>query len=217
MIERVHGYVDGEPVIYAEAEPTNYIGSADIEPQTQHEVEIDAEDDHGNVGKFRSVVYLSGEWIPPIWQRTQNDVDLAARLSRTPWRRFTDSEKNAYLAGLIGALNYYDLNRIEHNTEYLAAALRAYGYGPNRSLHNTGWEEGTYPYRSELERVRANTQTLIDIYYEQGVDIPGSIDRPVYTDINAIERMLQLMYEMIGRMEQSFTYCGTMYCGEVLL
>lgn len=191
MIEKVIGFVDGQPVYYEETEPTTYEAEADLEIQPSHDVEITAVDDHDNSTTMRSIIYMSG-WIEPIVDRILQDIK--------------DRNERAYL-------NYWDLNRIEQNTEYLADLLNGYGYNQNIT-HKTDWLMGDFPYSAEMERVRTNVLELLEVYHEQDVPLPSTLENLDWMKLNDLENNLKLMKEMIHRMEQSFRYCGTFSSGQ---
>ncbi len=189
----VTGYVDGEPIYFEEPEPTQYEATAEVEEKLQYEVGITATDEYENSTTVQSIIYMAGEWIEPIVDRTLQDVR-----NKDPIRAF---------------LNYWDLNRIEQDTEYLSSILNGYGY--NQSLtHRTDWLMSDFPYASQMERVRQNVQTLIDVYHAQDVPLPETLQNLDWQKLNAVESNLKLMKEMIHRMEQSFRYSGTFYSGQ---
>jgi len=214
----VTGYVEGEPVYFEEPEPTYYEATAEVEEKPSYEVGITAEDEYGNVGMVHSTFYISGEWIEPVWQRTQADVDYALRLNskiaKTGWNSLTPQEQSDWFVGLIGCLNYWDLNRIEIDTEFLSDLLYQYGYGFGGLQVKTDWDMTDFPYSAELERIRSNVRALIDVYYPQEIPLPDTLEKPNHQTINDLENVLKLMKEMIHRMEQSFRYSGTFYSGQ---
>ncbi len=185
----VTGYVDGEPIYFEEPEPTQYEATAEVEEKSQYEVGVTATDEYENSTTVQSIFYMAGEWIELIVDRTLQDV------------RNKDSIR-AYL-------NYWDLNRIEMDTEYLADLLNGYGYNQNIT-HKTDWLMGDFPYSAEMERVRTNVLELLEVYHEQETPLPTTLEKLDWKKLNALENNLKLMYEMIGRMEQSFRYCGTL-------
>ncbi len=189
----VTGYVDGEPIYFEEPEPTQYEATAEVEEKPQYEVGITATDEYENSTTVNQMLYIAGEWIEPITDRTLQDV------------RNKDSIR-AYL-------NYWDLNRVEMNTEYLADMLNGYGY--NQSLsHKTDWLMSDFPYAVQMERVRTNVLKLIEVYHEQGVPLPATLQNLDWRKLNDLENILKLTKEMIHRMEQSFRYCGTFCSGQ---
>lgn len=192
-VEKVVGFVDGQPVYYTETEPTQYETTAGVEDKSQYDVEITAEDDYGNQGTVRSMYYVSGEWIEPVVDRILQDLK--------------DRNDRAYL-------NYWDLNRIEMNTEFLSDLLYQYGYGFGGLPVKTDWDMTDFPYSAEMERIRSNIQALIDVYYAQEVPLPATLQSLDWQKLNDLENNLKLMKEMIGRMEQSFRYSGTFNSGQ---
>ena len=112
-----------------------------------------------------------------------------------------------------GHLNAEDLNRIEGNTQYLSDVLDEYGYNQSFS-HKTDWLMGDFPYSAEMERVRTNVLELLEVYHEQDTPLPETLEKLDWKKLNALENNLKLMYEMIGRMEESFRYCGTFNSGQ---
>ena len=214
----VSGYVDGDPVYFEESEPTQYEATAEVEEKPSYEVGITAEDDHGNVSSVHSTFYVAGQWIEPVWQRTQADVDYAAQLNnkiaKTGWSSLSPQEQTDWVTGLIGSLNYWDLNRIEIDTEFLSDLLYQYGYGFGGLQVKADWNMTDFPYLAEMERIRSNVRALIDVYYPQEIPLPATLEKPNHQTINDLENNLKLMKEMIHRMEQSFRYCGTFSCGQ---
>lgn len=218
MTLKVSGYVDGEPVYFEEPEPSRFEAEAEVDEKPSYEVEITAEDEHGNVGMVHSRYYMSGTWIEPIWQRTQADVDkvthLLNKISTVGWDNLTTEERSTWSISLIGCLNYWDLNRIEQNTKYLTDYLLDYGYSTGNKQFKVSWELGEHLTYDALERIRTNGVRLVDGYYPVAVTVPATLSPPTFKNINDIEHVLKLLKEMIHRMEQSFRYSGTLYCGQ---
>lgn len=214
----VTGYVDGEPVYFEEPEPTKYEATAEVEDKPSYGVEINAEDEFSNLTSVYRVLYISGEWIEPVWQRTAADVAYANilnnKISESGWTSLTAQEQTDWTTGLIGCLNYWDLNRIEIDTEILAGILTDYGYYVSTLTIKKDWSMDSFPYNTELERVRLNIGALISSYYTPAVALPTTLEKPTYQTINDIESILKLMKEMLILMAESFRYSGTMYCGQ---
>ena len=61
-----------------------------------------------------------------ITNRTQEDASYAAELA-AKGQNMTEEEWAAYLAGLRGAYNYTDLNRVTEAMEYINDRLSGYG------------------------------------------------------------------------------------------
>lgn len=213
----VTGYVDGDPVYFEESEPTRFETTAFVEENPSYEIGINAVDDHGNVSAVHSVFYVPGEWIEPVWLRAQADVDYAGQLNnkikKTGWNSLTRAEQTDWTTGLIGCLNYWDLNRIEQDTKYLSDLLSGYGYNQDLAF-KMDWLMTDFPYALEMERIRSNIQALIDSYHAQSVLLPPTLEKPTYRTINDIENNLKQMKEMIQRMASGFRYSGTFQSGQ---
>ena len=188
----VTGYVDGEPIYFEEPEPTQYEATADVEEKPSYEVGITATDEFENTTTVNQMFYVSGEWIEPIVDRNAQDL--------------REQNERAYL-------NYFDLNRIEQDTEYLHDVLLAYGYS-QQVVCKTDWVMADFPYITEIERTRSNILNLLNGYYTQETELPTSLTELTWQKLNAVEQNLKLMYEMIGRMEESFKRCGTFHAGQ---
>lgn len=63
-----------------------------------------------------------------ITDRTQADVNRALTLSAKGWAAMTAAEKEEFEAGMKGAYNATDLNRVNAAMEYLEARFKAMGY-----------------------------------------------------------------------------------------
>ncbi len=160
------------------------------------------------------------EWVEPIWTRALQDVSYAVALNNkiknTGWDSLTAQEKDAWIAGLVGCLNAVDLNRIEGNTAYLSDLLNERGY-TQVITEKTDWGMQDYPISAEMERVLGNIETLINNYHPVEVPLPESLDKSTYQTINAVERVLGLMKDMIHRMEKEYRYAGTFAAGQDLI
>ena len=142
-------------------------------------------------------------WQEPIFDRTQDDVDYAkAQLSQ-----------KINNVDLKGCLNASDLNRIESNIRYLADTLTELLYMVYVTT-NTAWTITSLPSISHINRVISNVNMLWVKYYKP----TGSVDLPdtllSFEDINAIEKNIHLLKEMLDEMVESFKICGTFNCGE---
>jgi hypothetical protein len=238
MTLQVSGYVDGQPVYYEEQAPTEYSATTDTGIKAQYDVQITAADDYGNVGFVQSTFFMEGTWLTPIWQRTEVDVDRVIYLNNKA-RQFgfsslTQEELIEWNANPIGAINYWDWNRIEQNTKYLADVLNSYGYSaiiieyfaPARNTYDsegniTGtiaehyeWIKEDKPYTEELERIRSNVQLIVDCFCQPSIALPANLNKPTIEMINTVEYVQKLLKDFITLMEESFRYSGTFYSGQ---
>lgn len=126
---------------------------------------------------------IGEEWIDPVTDRTQYDVDRA--------RSYINSMKGRYetLEGMKGCLNISDLNRIEGNIKYLSDIL-------SLSLTSKEWTISEIPTSSDESRIIGNTSSLLSaISLENPPTIPDNLYS--YSDFNEIEDILLTIYENI--------------------
>ena len=147
------------------------------------------------------------DWITPIFDRTQADVDFAiAKIAE--WRE--EGVYNVY--DLKGCLNVSDINRIENDIQYLSDNLSTLYYFPHTV--SKSWNNAGLPTIEDVTRVIGNVRKIISSYfqYESAPDLPDTM--LTYEEINNIEENLHLLKRMLEDMISSFRECGTFTCGE---
>lgn len=147
------------------------------------------------------------EWIEPIFDRTQSDVDSAIRQIEL-WK----ANGVATPSELKGCLNMGDLNRIEKDIQFLSDNLSSLYYFSK--VNTKTWQRSTLPTASEITRILNNIKILISSFYKStnAPDLPTTVLS--YEHLNNIEENLYLLKEMLNDMISSFRECGTLYCGE---
>lgn len=145
-------------------------------------------------------------WIPPVTDRTQEDVEHARDLIAAGWENLTAAQKSEYLAGLKGCLNVSDLSRIENNIQILIDVLEL----DNISHVGAVPEFPTDTYFSDM---RSNVSAIRAAYCVHA-DTPTVPELPYNTweKINAVERILADVYEVLSA--QFVYYTGEIYSGE---
>ena len=215
---KVTGRVNGSDLEFDARAPDQYEAETGRSDDGAYRAEIVAMDAFGNVSVAHETAYTNDAWIEPVWWRTQADADRAQalndRIAADGLTGLTPEEQTEWLSGLLGCLNYYDLNRIEADTRWLSRMLYTYGYGLAGLEHKADWAMADVPLAGQLERVRSNLQHLIDIYHAQAAQLPESLEKPGWQEINDVERLLYEMKDMIDRMVRSFLYCGMPACGQ---
>lgn len=142
-------------------------------------------------------------WIPPIYDRTQANVDYA--------KSQLNSKNNEY--ELKGCINTTDILRIENNARYLSDELNGLYYFNNIiTVHS--WSMSGIPYARHINRIINNVGILRDKYYTPvgAVSLPPTMLH--YEHINAIEQNQYLLKKHIEDMVGHFRECGTFNCGE---
>lgn len=142
------------------------------------------------------------EWISPVRDRTQSDVDYAISQIK--------SGNNS--TEFKGCFNVTDINRIENNTRYIADRLNVLKY--TNSIETKLWDMYGIPNITEVTRLINNVSKIIAAYYKPD----GSPSLPstllTYEQVNNLEQMLYMIKHLIDNEENAFRYCGTFNCGE---
>lgn len=147
------------------------------------------------------------EWV---YDRSQKDVDRAIELNtKYVSGVITEEEKEEWAAGLKGALNAVDLNRIESNIATIAAYVAA-------SVKTRAWTAADIPRESDFLRIRNNVQSIKDAWIglSSTPEIPAQ-PLNTYLKWNDIERILYDIYFVYERTVKSYDYCGEeLFAGE---
>ena len=132
------------------------------------------------------------EWITPIIDRTQADVNLVLEYDNIGYNNLTPEQKAVWNAGMKGALNSSDLNRIENNIQFVASILELY----NLNI-KTNWQMSDIPINNDFNRILSNLNAVKDRAHERfGINLPETPSLPLnsFEKINDIENILYIIY-----------------------
>lgn len=112
---------------------------------------------------------------------------------------------------LKGCFNLLDLNRIENDIEFLAEQMESFSYAPN--IHSKQWDREDMPNQNDMSRIIENIRSLISAFYSP--DDPPALPSAMlsYNDINAIEKNLYLIKQLLDVMQTSFKKVATIKSG----
>lgn len=161
-----------------------------------------------------------------VYDRTAEDV---AEVRRLLWKldpevgeELTDEEWAKWNAGMKGAYNYTDMNRVESAVKTLAAALTSAGYPveiapvlKGSKSEDREWQEGDVLYRPQWTTYLGNVQRLRDAYYtlaETG-QLPAPGDKLGYVGANNIEKVLADIDLLLDGMKSIYRRAGTFTAG----
>ena len=161
-----------------------------------------------------------------VYDRTSEDVAevrrLLAKLDPETGDGLTAAEQAKWDAGLKGAYNYTDLNRVESAVKLLAAALTSAGYPvevtpvlKGSKSEDREWQEGDIVRRPQWTTYLDNVQRLRDAYYtlaETG-ELPAPGDKLKYTGANTIEKVLADIDLLLDGMKSIYRRAGTFTAG----
>ena len=151
-----------------------------------------------------------------ITDRTQKDVDYAARLNAAGWDGMTEDERTAWTLGLKGTYNSSDLNRVGNAVNYVAGRLEDAGYSVPVDP-KIDWLESDIPTESSMERYLEDVETIRSTL----TVLPGTPEVPddmvglTYEEANDIERILLAVDTLITNMINAYLYSNEINCGEV--
>ena len=151
-----------------------------------------------------------------ITDRTQADVDYAARLNAAGWDGMTEDERTAWTLGLKGTYDYTDLNRVGNAVAYVAGRLTGAGYALNvnprivSTEHDTQRAADMASYLADISAIR-NALIVPPAIPE----VPDDMEGLTYEEANDIERILLAVDALITNMINAYFYSNEIVCGEV--
>ena len=154
-----------------------------------------------------------------ITDRTAADVAAFIRLRDKGWDNMTTAEREQWTAGMKGAYNASDLNRVCSALNYMRDILTETGYLSGREFSlKTNWTTGEVitadffnSYINAVETVRGAL-----VHFDTTPQTPVNVGSLDYKDANNIEKILIDMYDIYQLMMQTKNiYCGDIYGGEI--
>lgn len=150
-----------------------------------------------------------------IFDRTQNDVDAAIRLRSGKVQNFQSLTADEIETLERGTLTITTLNRIENKQKELKTLFNDMGYW-NMETKNKTWAYEDVFYGEDFQRILANTNILREAFFTY-TDTPST--PPVsyhYSNINALEKILYDLDNMVDAVKNRYKRCGTFRCGELI-
>jgi chaperonin GroEL (HSP60 family) len=151
-----------------------------------------------------------------ITDRTEEDVNRVKAMLAKGWATLTEEEQAEWNAGMKGAYNYKDLNRVEMAVSYLKDYLGSYGYvadiGPLRT-----WTEKDVPTVSDMQRYLDNVRIIRSVLtvFPSTPQVPESMENFTFTKANQLEKILQDVESLVKNMVAASIQAGEIYGGEM--
>ena len=151
-----------------------------------------------------------------ITDRTLADVTRAQQFRSKGWNNLTVAEQAEWSAGLKGAYNYTDLNRVESAVATLRAKLAAEGY-PIELEATRVWTKADIPTVADMERYLANVRAIRKGWEVKATtpQVPGTMAGLNYEGANAIEQVLMDVEQLLENMVSAFVYSSDIFMGEL--
>lgn len=153
-----------------------------------------------------------------VYDRTADDVAEVLRLTQKAFAgTLTDEEKTVWLAGMKGAYDAIDMNRVAAAVSTLSGLLNAAGYKNEVSAQNFVESEDSTDEKYSV--YLTNVQTLRDAIAVRASTpfVPAADAKLDYIGANNIEKILADLAELLGWMTYSQKYCGTFAAGQTIL
>lgn len=148
-----------------------------------------------------------------VTDRTQADVERVKALAAKGFAAMTAAERAEWLAGMKGAYNAADMNRVGTALNYLAARLAPVCGMSIAWSAKTDWAVTDIITASQAETYRQQIQDIRDaLAYPAGTPDAPQMKRLTYTGANDIERILTICEELIVNVAKSFRHTGAAEC-----
>lgn len=148
-----------------------------------------------------------------ITNRTQADVERVRKLAAKGFSAMTSDEQAEWLAGMKGAYNAADLNRVGTALNYLVARLSSICGKSITWTAKTDWTVTDIATASQAETYRRQIQDIRDaLAYPAGTPDAPQLGRLTYIGANDIERILALCEDLIVNVAKSFRHTGAAEC-----
>ena len=148
-----------------------------------------------------------------VTDRTQADVERVRELAAKGFSAMTSDEQAEWLAGMKGAYNASDLNRVGTALNYLAGRLASICGKSITWTAKTDWAVTDIITASQAEAYRKQVQSIRDaLAYPAGTPDAPELGRLNYTGANDIERILKLCEDLIVNVAKAFRHTGAAEC-----
>ena len=151
-----------------------------------------------------------------ITDRTQADVNRVRELALKGWANLTEGEKAEWNAGMKGAYNATDLNRVGNAVTYVAGRLEEAGYAPDIDP-KIDWTIPDIPTKSQMETYLDNVRALRNAFTvpDSVPQVPADMEGLTYQEANDIERIILAVDALITNIINAYFYSNEVYSGEV--
>ena len=153
-----------------------------------------------------------------VTDRTAADLARWLELRNKGYSKMTEAERAEWDAGMKGAYNASDLNRVGAALNYLRDRLAEARYLPKVSfIAKTDWTETDIPTVTDL----SDYLRYVSVIREALAQFSTTPATPTYTggldyqEANNIEKILVDVDQLITNMQAHRYYCGELFCGEV--
>lgn len=114
--------------------------------------------------------------------------------------------------------NYDDLNRVEHNTNYISEVIGAFRNKPELLEVIVNRDNSSIEFKESLNRLENNIQILCDSFYTPP-NFLGTKTNWIsgqyfdFNEANRLEDNIYKIYKLVESTIDAFKYCGAFTCG----
>lgn len=211
----VEGTVNSVPVTWTKVGTSDWQATADRAEDDIYRLNLTLINSLGTSTTTELTLYYG--LLNLVTDRTSADVQKVARYIAKGWAGMSEEERAEWLAGMKGAYNYIDLNRVGAAVEYITTRLNAAGYLV-KTAPKQGWTLGAIPTSAEMSGylgdVRALRDAVSDALPGTTPELPSSMERLDWRGANAIEQVLLDVNAVIDRINARSVYAGEFFAGE---
>ena len=151
-----------------------------------------------------------------ITDRTERDVERWRVLHTKGYAALTEAERAEWDAGMKGAYNAEDMNRVESAVGFIANRLMELGIYVAPEVHPE-WHVEDQPTIADIIRYYDNIALLRETLplYPTTPAAPTTDEQLDYLMANAIEQILSDLDRQISAIQQSWYYAGDVFTGEM--
>jgi hypothetical protein len=147
-----------------------------------------------------------------IFDRTLSDAKQAVTIREEKVKKGENLTADDIYILSRGFISVGDLNRIEGKQEALKGIFNDMGYY-NTPMVNKLWDEESYFFKTDLQRIVKNNEILRKAYYIFASTPIDARPKAYFEDLNKIEKLLYDLEQMADDMKSRFKKCGTFNCG----
>ena len=213
----VDGVVNGESYAFALTDSVDGMGiwtAAVARAEDDiYRVSITAVNQSGTSTQLTTIIYYG---LHLITDRTQDDVNRVKELLAKGWANMTADEQAEWSAGIKGAYNNSDINRVQSAVRYLRDRLEEVGYSVIIPEART-WTQDDAPTQADMQQYLDDVRAIRSVFtlLNTTPNVPSSMARLTFTRANDIEQILFDVDRLLSNMVASFVYSGEFYGGEV--
>lgn len=178
-----------------------------------YRVSITAVNHVGVSSQLSTIIYYG---LHLVTDRTQQDVVRVNVLAKKGWANMTPEERSEWEAGMKGAYNSADLNRVQSAVRYLRDRLAGAGYSITLSDQKT-WTQQDVPTMEDMQNYLADIAAIRGTISLLATtpQVPDTMVGLTYVEANNIEQILLDVDRLLSNTIAGFVYCGDIYGGEI--